>query len=203
MVTVTVRDPLVEWAALPSRHLWRSARPSPCSRGGDNFFTDAFFTDTFTHEAAGSNCGGGNGDFVPEHPPSPIGGGFGLPRLGRSRKAPRKTWAPAPSLPLFSGSTGSAASAGGSAPGSVGGGSISGSTVGAPEGVPEELLCPISHEVMVDPVLAADGHAYERMHIEEWLTRQRFAADGRTAGEHSAIAMPCPAKDGRCVHASR
>ena len=25
---------------------------------------------------------------------------------------------------------------------------------------------------MTDPVLAADGHAYERAHIEEWLSRQ-------------------------------
>ena len=24
---------------------------------------------------------------------------------------------------------------------------------------------------MIDPVLAADGHAYERAHIEEWLAR--------------------------------
>ncbi|KAL1528062.1 hypothetical protein AB1Y20_009428 [Prymnesium parvum] len=40
-------------------------------------------------------------------------------------------------------------------------------------GVPHELLCPISHELMSDPVLAADGHAYERSCIEEWLTRQR------------------------------
>ena len=39
-------------------------------------------------------------------------------------------------------------------------------------GIPEDLICPISHELMIDPVLAADGHAYERLHIEEWLTRQ-------------------------------
>jgi hypothetical protein len=35
--------------------------------------------------------------------------------------------------------------------------------------IPEDLLCPISRELMSDPVLAADGHAYERVHIEEWL----------------------------------
>ena len=38
-------------------------------------------------------------------------------------------------------------------------------------GIPEDLLCPISHELMIDPVLAADGHAYERASIEEWLAR--------------------------------
>ena len=41
------------------------------------------------------------------------------------------------------------------------------------QAVPHELLCPISHEIMSDPVLAADGHAYERSYIEEWLSRQR------------------------------
>ena len=30
---------------------------------------------------------------------------------------------------------------------------------------PKAFLCPILHEVMVDPVLAADGHTYERAAI--------------------------------------
>lgn len=34
---------------------------------------------------------------------------------------------------------------------------------------PDELLCPISREVMSDPVVAADGHTYERMNIDRWL----------------------------------
>jgi len=33
------------------------------------------------------------------------------------------------------------------------------------------LTCPISHEVMQDPVLAEDGHTYERREIENWLQR--------------------------------
>ena len=33
-------------------------------------------------------------------------------------------------------------------------------------GIPHELLCPITHEVMVDPVITADGHTYERAAIE-------------------------------------
>ena len=36
---------------------------------------------------------------------------------------------------------------------------------------PEDLFCPLSHELMLDPVLAADGHAYERRHIEDWFSR--------------------------------
>ena len=46
----------------------------------------------------------------------------------------------------------------------------------------EIVMCPISHELMVDPVIAADGNTYERKEIEEWLethdtsplTRQRL-----------------------------
>eukprot|EP00937_MAST-01D_sp_MAST-1D-sp2_P006703 g6703.t1 len=33
------------------------------------------------------------------------------------------------------------------------------------------FLCPIGHETMVDPVIMADGHSYERANIEAWLAR--------------------------------
>ena len=36
--------------------------------------------------------------------------------------------------------------------------------------VPDGFLCPISHSVLVDPVIAQDGHTYERDAIEQWLT---------------------------------
>jgi U-box domain len=36
-------------------------------------------------------------------------------------------------------------------------------------GVPELFLCPISRELMENPVLASDGHIYERCQIESWL----------------------------------
>ena len=35
--------------------------------------------------------------------------------------------------------------------------------------VPDALCCPISMEIMRDPVIAADGHTYERSAIEQWL----------------------------------
>ena len=38
-------------------------------------------------------------------------------------------------------------------------------------GIPEEFLCPISLEIMADPVVAADGFSYEREAIEEWLEK--------------------------------
>jgi len=36
--------------------------------------------------------------------------------------------------------------------------------------VPSELMCPISHDIMVDPVVAADGHTYERYQFERWVS---------------------------------
>jgi hypothetical protein len=37
--------------------------------------------------------------------------------------------------------------------------------------VPEEFICPITQEVMDDPVIATDGFTYERRSIESWLTK--------------------------------
>ena len=37
----------------------------------------------------------------------------------------------------------------------------------------EELLCPITHTLPLDPVTAEDGHLYERSAIEEWLVRHK------------------------------
>ena len=36
----------------------------------------------------------------------------------------------------------------------------------------EELLCPISHELLFDPVLAEDGELYERNEIQKLITRE-------------------------------
>ena len=38
---------------------------------------------------------------------------------------------------------------------------------GAP---PKELCCPITQELLVDPVVAEDGHSYERRAIEQWFS---------------------------------
>jgi len=37
--------------------------------------------------------------------------------------------------------------------------------------VPDQYVCPISTEIMVDPVCVADGHTYERHSIESWLSQ--------------------------------
>ncbi|XP_068184542.1 WD repeat, SAM and U-box domain-containing protein 1-like isoform X2 [Antennarius striatus] len=34
---------------------------------------------------------------------------------------------------------------------------------------PDEFLCPITRELMKDPVIAADGYSYERVSIETWI----------------------------------
>ena len=36
---------------------------------------------------------------------------------------------------------------------------------------PPECYCPLTHEVFVDPVVAADGHTYERVAVETWLAK--------------------------------
>ena len=34
-----------------------------------------------------------------------------------------------------------------------------------------QFVCPITHELLVDPVCTVDGHIYERAAIEHWLTQ--------------------------------
>ncbi|CAF1003515.1 unnamed protein product [Adineta ricciae] len=41
------------------------------------------------------------------------------------------------------------------------------------ENLPNEFLCPITHELMTDPVCISDGYTYERKAIEEWLTKKQ------------------------------
>ncbi len=38
-----------------------------------------------------------------------------------------------------------------------------------PEAPPEELVCPLTHELMIDPVITTGGYTYERGPIERWL----------------------------------
>lgn len=41
------------------------------------------------------------------------------------------------------------------------------------EEVPNEFKCPISMEIMKDPVVCEDGHSYERENILNWLERSQ------------------------------
>ena len=38
-----------------------------------------------------------------------------------------------------------------------------------PIGPPDHYVCPISQQIMTDPVLASDGHHYERRFIVDWI----------------------------------
>jgi hypothetical protein len=37
--------------------------------------------------------------------------------------------------------------------------------------MPDSFICPLTLQVMTDPVICADGHNYEREAIESWLER--------------------------------
>ena len=37
------------------------------------------------------------------------------------------------------------------------------------DNISENYECPITHEIMINPVVAADGHSYEHKAILEWL----------------------------------
>lgn len=42
--------------------------------------------------------------------------------------------------------------------------------------MPEELFCPITHEMMKDPVIASDGYSYEREAITRWLADGNYTS---------------------------
>ena len=39
--------------------------------------------------------------------------------------------------------------------------------------VPKEFACPISFVIMNNPVVASDGHTYEREKIEKWMRQKK------------------------------
>jgi hypothetical protein len=38
--------------------------------------------------------------------------------------------------------------------------------------VPKHFICPITQEIMQDPVIGLDGNSYERSAIEKWLAKE-------------------------------
>lgn len=42
-----------------------------------------------------------------------------------------------------------------------------------PNSTPEVFLCPISYELMEEPVMCADGHTYEQANIQQWFNERR------------------------------
>ena len=54
---------------------------------------------------------------------------------------------------------------------------------------PVQIVCPISHDVMLDPVVAADGHTYERAQIEMWLTDHTTSPMTGADLEHTTLTV--------------
>ncbi|EOD05030.1 hypothetical protein EMIHUDRAFT_220523 [Emiliania huxleyi CCMP1516] len=52
---------------------------------------------------------------------------------------------------------------------------------------PADFICPITTELMVDPVMAADGHAYERTAMERWLATKSTSPMTGEALEHTFL----------------
>lgn len=55
---------------------------------------------------------------------------------------------------------------------------------------PLEHYCSITHEVMVDPVLCSDGHAYERVQIERWLQEHNTSPLTNAKLENAEMLLP-------------
>jgi hypothetical protein len=36
--------------------------------------------------------------------------------------------------------------------------------------IPDDYLCPITQEIMLDPVITEDGETYERKAIQDWFS---------------------------------
>ncbi|CAB1098853.1 unnamed protein product [Ectocarpus sp. CCAP 1310/34] len=57
------------------------------------------------------------------------------------------------------------------------------------EGVPQDFICPLTLEVMIDPVVCEDGHSYERGALEAWL-RNHDTSPMSNAHLNSKMAVP-------------
>ena len=43
------------------------------------------------------------------------------------------------------------------------------------EEIPNEWFCPITQELLIDPVIAADGYTYERKSLESWFKKSHMS----------------------------
>ena len=65
--------------------------------------------------------------------------------------------------------------------------SVEPSPISNEEEPPDQFVCPITTEVMTDPVMAADGQSYERSAIERWLTTKQTSPLTGGELEHSYL----------------
>jgi len=62
--------------------------------------------------------------------------------------------------------------------------------------IPQDFLCPISNQIMDEPVMAADGRIYDRMSMENWLKRSNSSPIFGTPLKHKML-MPYNELKGR------
>ena len=55
---------------------------------------------------------------------------------------------------------------------------------------PEELCCPITQEILFDPVRAADGYVYERAAIEGWIQTKSLLSEPGIPSPIANVALP-------------
>ncbi|NXC39246.1 WSDU1 protein, partial [Penelope pileata] len=56
--------------------------------------------------------------------------------------------------------------------------------------VPDEFLCPITRELMKDPVIAADGYSYEKEAMENWISKKRRCSPMTNLPLHTLMLTP-------------
>jgi hypothetical protein len=56
--------------------------------------------------------------------------------------------------------------------------------------VPPQFFCPISQELMVDPVSTVDGHVYDRLNIQRWFNTGNASSPVTGAPLASTVLVP-------------
>ena len=56
-----------------------------------------------------------------------------------------------------------------------------------PGEIPQHFLCCITQDIMVDPVVAADGMTYEKAHIQHWLQTHDTSPQTGQVLEHKML----------------
>lgn len=59
-----------------------------------------------------------------------------------------------------------------------------------PDNIPEEFLCPITTEIMSDPVMLSDGQVYEKKAIQKWLANNNTSPLTKIVVDKNML-IPC------------
>ncbi|XP_063502086.1 WD repeat, SAM and U-box domain-containing protein 1 isoform X5 [Symphalangus syndactylus] len=57
-------------------------------------------------------------------------------------------------------------------------------------GIPDEFICPITRELMKDPVIASDGYSYEKEAMENWISKKKRTSPMTNLVLPSAVLTP-------------